>query len=1316
MASSVEIVIEGRDRLSGPAGNARQALGGLQAAAQQAGSAMGNMSQSGHAAGNAFNSLTAQARQMQSSLAGVTQQALGFIGGMLGVQLVGNAFGMVREALIGFNAQVEQSRIGWGTLLKSQAAGLDMLNQLQRFAATTPFEFPDLERSSKRLMAMGFAAAEVLPVMRAVGDTSSALGAGPEGIMRMVYALGQMKTKGRVMAEEMMQIGEAGAPVWDMLAQHIGKPISEIQEMVSKGRVSAEQFVEAFKKYAEANYPGMMEKQSRTFEGAMSTIRDNARILSSTAMEPLFNRISALILKFSELTQGDLVYWAKDAARQLNELADRLGSIPGVVIQTAAVFGALATAAALSGPVLGAIGVAIGMLLSPVGLVVAAVAALYYAWQTNWNGIQGIAAAAVPVLLQILNVITGLVQEGGKLAQQLGPGLTAAFTSLQNMLGQAIQKIRELANWIGNNLGLVLQISAVALTTWASVIATRGIIAVITYAGHVAALVIELTTLATAHAVESVRAIAGFVASIAKATAHLVLYAVEGLARAITATGRLALILVTQTVPALAAMAVQIITKTLPALILLTVQGFQPMLFVLPRMILLLLAATAGYTVLGVQAAAAAVRVAAAWVVTMLPAVVGAVGAMLLALAPFAAGIAVIAIVAGTLALAWSQNWGDIQGITARVLDFLGQKLTDFLNFLSDLPIIGEAVKWVKGAVTMAQTELPKLASAATSTVETVVGEFKEGFPSVQNILKDFAGSLMSTSAEMPEWAAGIVAGIAPVKAAANDLIADEINEARAALSASMAYEADRVKNEKKNEEARKAAATKAAEEARKEAEKAQREAEQFAREAASKANEIVSRINAAAPIQAVIQALVKFHPAMKTVIAEVEYWGQQIVAVNLALVANRDQVKAAQGELDRMGERLSNLNQQLSEAKSRLADLSAPRLRGMGEIERQIALIETQLKRLQLAELRGVSVQNIASLFPMLERGAEAFMRTLPTSREELNKMLENLRLSKELKFDESLRLIAAAAGETKKEMTFSEAMQGISATKAQINSLTGAIVSQEAAMSSQKKLIESLQKEGEKLNAVLQQMQEKQSDAKEKQGLMNQALEKAYEWLLKERDVFPEVGEKGAEAAEIVDVKAREIITAITLASGDASRITKEDMQKMVLGFETAKAEAVLKIRDLVANLDDISPPIDTAILKAKEFKEVLDKLKDKSITITTTYISEYRSYGGGGGGDNSPPPPAGGNVQEGPPGQFGSEFFVRGMGGTDSQWVAFRATPGERVTVSPPGRASTAQNNLTVQVYVSGSVQAEQDLAATIRRELLKTSLRNGGGLWE
>jgi hypothetical protein len=60
-------------------------------------------------------------------------------------------------------------------------------------------------------------------------------------------------------------------------------------------------------------------------------------------------------------------------------------------------------------------------------------------------------------------------------------------------------------------------------------------------------------------------------------------------------------------------------------------------------------------------------------------------------------------------------------------------------------------------------------------------------------------------------------------------------------------------------------------------------------------------------------------------------------------------------------------------------------------------------------------------------------------------------------------------------------------------------------------------------------------------------------------------------------------------------------------------------------------------------------------------------------------------------------GGEFDVSGNGGTDSQLVAFRATPGERVSVRTPGQQQAAAPSVTV--VVNGHIYGDEALKATI-----------------
>jgi len=63
-------------------------------------------------------------------------------------------------------------------MLGSGRKGRSLLSDMAEFAAKTPFEFPELLDASKRMLAYGFAAKDVLPTMEAVGNASAAVGLG----------------------------------------------------------------------------------------------------------------------------------------------------------------------------------------------------------------------------------------------------------------------------------------------------------------------------------------------------------------------------------------------------------------------------------------------------------------------------------------------------------------------------------------------------------------------------------------------------------------------------------------------------------------------------------------------------------------------------------------------------------------------------------------------------------------------------------------------------------------------------------------------------------------------------------------------------------------------------------------------------------------------------------------------------------------------------------------------------------------------------------------------------------------------------------
>lgn len=99
------------------------------------------------------------------------------------------AAGLAGAAAVKMSADFAASKTAFTTLLGSAEKAEKMLSDLQRFAADTPFELPGLTKSAQKLLAFGFAAQDIIPIMSAVGNAIALVGGGQEAIDGVIRAL-----------------------------------------------------------------------------------------------------------------------------------------------------------------------------------------------------------------------------------------------------------------------------------------------------------------------------------------------------------------------------------------------------------------------------------------------------------------------------------------------------------------------------------------------------------------------------------------------------------------------------------------------------------------------------------------------------------------------------------------------------------------------------------------------------------------------------------------------------------------------------------------------------------------------------------------------------------------------------------------------------------------------------------------------------------------------------------------------------------------------------------------------------------------------
>lgn len=211
------------------------------------------------------------------------------------------------EMLIGSNAEMEQYTTSLEVMLGSTEKASAMIEKMRDFAAKTPLTLENVISGGSLLMSYGVDESNLIDTMTKLGDLASG---NAEKMDRITLAYGQMLAKGKVTGEELRQMTEAGVPLQAALAESIGVTGEEFFKMVSAGKVGIDDLNKAITELTtgDGKFAGMMEKQSQTMQGMLSTLQDNISEFFRKMGEGAFGEVKSALQEASDL----LAEWEKD--------------------------------------------------------------------------------------------------------------------------------------------------------------------------------------------------------------------------------------------------------------------------------------------------------------------------------------------------------------------------------------------------------------------------------------------------------------------------------------------------------------------------------------------------------------------------------------------------------------------------------------------------------------------------------------------------------------------------------------------------------------------------------------------------------------------------------------------------------------------------------------------------------------------------------------------------------------------------------------------------------------------------------------------
>ncbi len=412
------------------------------------------------------------------------------------------AFGGVANAIQGVATKVAlfaaSSTVGLGAFVKSAAdlqqtsksfevltGNVEVANklfaQLAKYAATTPFEFPQIAKAGQLLLGFGIQSDKVFGHIQMLGDIAAATGADFESL---ALVFGQVNATGRLMGQDALQLINNKIPITTILAKKLGISVVEVKERMEQGKISVDLFNEALTETTQEGgfaFKGT-EVLASSLNGRLSTLKDTVlefgRNLIGVKVDPelglvvkpggIFDRFSNLVPKITDALQ--------DMTPKVEAAFDFIMRNGETIKQVLIAIGAAFVAAKVA-----AIGFAIAAAANPATLIAAAIviligALVFLQQKFDWVGktiewlkpifnslVEIFNKYFLPSLQALWNTFTtqllpALLQIWNSL-KRLWDAINPGFTEALKILGAIIGAIWVAQMWLAINvMNVVVQV------------------------------------------------------------------------------------------------------------------------------------------------------------------------------------------------------------------------------------------------------------------------------------------------------------------------------------------------------------------------------------------------------------------------------------------------------------------------------------------------------------------------------------------------------------------------------------------------------------------------------------------------------------------------------------------------------------------------------------------------------------------------------------------------------------------------------------------------------------------------------------------
>lgn len=295
------------------------------------------------------------------------------IGGALGALFVVDKIVDFTKGVANLGIKMEQTKTTFRTFTGDATKAEQVIGNLTQFSNVTPFDSEQVLQAGKSLLAFGETSENLVPTLGAIGDIAAGTG---KDFNELTTIYGKAKVAGKLYAEDINQLVEAGVPIIGEFAKQMGVTEGEVKKLASQGKISFSNLQNAFVDLTGEGglFFNLMKDQSATVGGRISTLVGKIQLIGASmgeALLPAIGFLTDLAIKVADNIDTVILF-----TKMIGALSLGVGAYMAVT-KAAAIGTAIWTKAqALLNVV---------MTMNPIGLVIAAIVALVAAIAIAWQ-------------------------------------------------------------------------------------------------------------------------------------------------------------------------------------------------------------------------------------------------------------------------------------------------------------------------------------------------------------------------------------------------------------------------------------------------------------------------------------------------------------------------------------------------------------------------------------------------------------------------------------------------------------------------------------------------------------------------------------------------------------------------------------------------------------------------------------------------------------------------------------------------------------------------------------------------------------------